>query len=95
MQIVVGFDGPLPLGAHLGHIGNAQFMLRGGAKGKFCIDQAAGGHKRFQKMADAPLSLVVFVLGAAHCDQFSMAEFVIDGAGILGELAKLLDGHEL
>ena len=33
-------------------------------------------------------------LGARHCYEFSVAEFMVHGAVVFGEFAKLLDSHE-
>jgi hypothetical protein len=68
--------------------------LRQGAEGNLGFHEGAGWSERLQETPEPGLDHLMLELGARHWHDLSVAEFMVHGAVVFREFAKLLDGHE-
>jgi|SRR4051812_22710361 hypothetical protein len=90
---IVGRNTAVALAGNIGHISNPK--VYSGTARKANSYRQCHRARAAPEVSDSALDGVVFVVGAGHGDDFSVAEFMVDGSRVFGELAEFRDGQEL
>jgi hypothetical protein len=81
--------------AEICHVSNPQFIFGERPESDLDIYIAARFGNRFEQSAKIPLNQRVFQLRSGHWNDLTVAELVVDRAGVFGELSKLRDSHQV